>query len=283
MPATVQTLLTQARQQLAATSESPRLDAEVLLCHVLNASRAYLYANPDQAMNARQIAAYTDLITRRCHDQPVAHLTGVREFWSLTLRVTPDVLVPRPETELLVEQALSRIPVGEACDVLDLGCGSGAIVIAIATERPAARLIAVDSSAAALQVARDNAAAHNCGRIRFREGSWFAPVGEQRFNVIVSNPPYVATGQPQLTDPELAHEPPQALYSGVDGLDDIRRIIKDAPTHLQPGGRLLLEHGFDQAGKIAELLERAGFTAIHTHADIAGHPRVTEGRLGAQE
>jgi len=283
MTATLNSLLQQGQRQLAGSSESPRLDAEVLLGHVLQVSRAYLYGNPERVIPAEQAAAYAQLLGERHVGRPVAHLTGEREFWSLPFRVTPDVLSPRPETESLVERALIYIPTDRPCDVLDLGSGSGAISVALATERPLCNVSATDSSRAALGIARENAAAQNCGHINFLEGSWFAPVGNQRFNVIVSNPPYVATGQPELTDPELAFEPPQALYSGADGLDDIRLIIKDAPVHLQPGGRLLLEHGFDQAGKITDLLEQAGFTEVRTHADLAGQPRVTEGRFGAQE
>jgi release factor glutamine methyltransferase len=283
MTATLNTILRQGRRQLADSSASPRLDAEVLLGHVLRVSRAHLYSNPDQVIAAEQAAIYAQLLNERHAGRPVAHLTGQREFWSLSFRVSPDVLSPRPETELLVERALRHIPVSTACAVLDLGCGSGAISVALATERAAALLTGVDNSAAALGIARDNALAHNCGHIEFLPGSWFTPVAQRRFDIIVSNPPYVATGQPELTDAELAHEPPQALYSGVDGLDDIRLIIRDASTYLQPGGYLLLEHGFDQADDVAKLFAQAGFTAIQTCQDLAGLPRVTEGRFRSQE
>ena len=283
MTATVAALLQQGRQQLAGRSDSPRLDAEVLLSHVMQVDRAHLYANPERVIEAEQAGKYAHLLGERLTGRPVAHLTGEREFWSLNFHVTPDVLSPRPETELLVEQALENIPADQPCETLDLGCGSGAIAIALATERPRCRLTATDRSNTALAVARENAAANSCEHIRFLEGSWFEPVGKQCFDLIVSNPPYVATTQPKLTDPELAYEPPQALYSGADGLDDIHFIIRHAPSHLKAGGRLLLEHGFDQAGRIADLLTQAGFTEICTYPDLAGQPRVTEARLGAPE
>lgn len=283
MTATVNTLLQQGRQQLAASSSSPRLDAEVLLGHVMQVDRAHLYANPERVIEAEQAGRYAHLLGERLTGRPVAHLTGEREFWSLSFRVTPDVLSPRPETELLVEQALENIPADQPCETLDLGCGSGAIAIALATERPRCRLTATDLSNTELAVARENAAANSCERIRFLEGSWFEPVGKQRFDLIVSNPPYIATEQPGLTDPELAFEPTQALYSGIDGLDAIRIIIQQAPVHLQPDGLLILEHGFDQAERVADLLEQAGFCHVHTRHDLAGQPRVTEGRKIAQE
>lgn len=283
MPATLKTLLQLGQQRLAASSDSPRLDAEILLCHVLQVSRAHLYANPEQNISAGSAADYEGLLDERHRGRPVAQLTGTREFWSLPFRVTSDVLSPRPETELLVEQAMRHIPVDRACDVLDLGCGSGAIAVAIATERPRCNLTACDISSSALEIARQNAAAHNCGQIRWFTGNWFSPLGEQRFDVIVSNPPYVATDQTGMTDAELAYEPAHALFSGADGLDDIRLIIAGAPAHLRPGGTLLLEHGFDQAERVADLLAQSNFDQIRTHADMAAHPRVTEACFGKQE
>jgi release factor glutamine methyltransferase len=281
MTMTLGTLLTEARQQLAASSDSPRLDAEVLLGHVLQVTRAHLYANPDRPVDAAQTSAYRTLIDARLAGRPVAHLTGEREFWSLPLRVSADVLVPRPETELLVEQCLDQLPEAAACSMLDLGCGSGAIAIAVATERTGCSLTATDSSAAALDLARTNAARLCPGRIEFIAGEWFGPLGGRCFDVIVSNPPYVATGQSELTDPELAFEPAGALYSGPEGLDDIRLIINGASQHLNANGRLLLEHGFDQSASISALMRTAGFSDITTHADLAGQPRVTTGRWSA--
>jgi len=279
MITTLNTLLQQGQRQLTGSSESPRLDAEVLLGHILQVSRAHLYANPKREIAAVQVTEFEQLINERHAGHPVAHLTGEREFWSLPFHVTPDVLSPRPETELLVEQALRHLPTDQPCELLDLACGSGAIAVALATERPRCNVTATDNSNAALVIARENAAANDCARIKFLHGSWFAPVGNQCFDIIVCNPPYVATGHSELTDPELAYEPPQALYSGSDGLDDIRQIIQEAPKNLLPGGQLLLEHGFDQASAINDLLLKAGFTAICTHQDLAGIPRVTQGCL----
>jgi release factor glutamine methyltransferase len=281
MTMTLGTLLTEARQQLAVSSDSPRLDAEVLLGHVLQVTRAHLYANPDRPVDAAKTSAYRTLVDARLSGKPVAHLTGEREFWSLPLRVSSDVLVPRPETELLVEQCLNHLPETSDRSVLDLGCGSGAIAIAVATERSGCSLTATDSSAAALDLALANAARLCPGRIEFVAGDWFAPLAGRCFDIIASNPPYVATGQPELTDPELAFEPADALYSGPDGLDDIRLIINGASQHLNANGHLLLEHGFDQSASINALMRTAGFGDIATHADLAGQPRVTAGRWSA--
>jgi len=281
MTMTLKILLTEGTKQLAETSVSGRLDAELLLCHVLDISRAQLFANPEGLVDEDEATEFFAFVARRAAAEPLAHLTGYREFWSLDLRVTPDVLVPRPETELLVEQALKLIPLNECWDVLDLGTGSGAIPIAVSTERTRCNFTATDSSAAALRIAQWNAAEHADTAIELIEGSWFEPLGNRQFDLIVSNPPYVATSQLELTDAELQYEPKQALYSGADGLDDIRVIIRTTPEHLQPGGILMLEHGFDQADAIAELMQAAGFSDIKTHSDLAGQPRVTEGSLKA--
>jgi release factor glutamine methyltransferase len=283
MTATLKSLLLKGQQQLANSSDSPRLDAEVLLGHVLQANRAHLYANPDREIVATTQAAYAQLLNERHTGRPVAHLTGQREFWSLPFAVSPEVLSPRPETELLVEQALKHIPADQVCEVLDLGCGSGAIAIAIARERTLCKVTATDISKDALNIARDNAASNQCEHICFLEGRWFNAVGPQHFDVIVSNPPYIAIDEAELTDPELAYEPKLALYSGADGLDDIRLIINEAPAHLHPAGVMLLEHGFNQADGIASLFAQQNFAAIRTHADLAAQPRVTEARLDTQE
>lgn len=272
-------LLDQGRDLLTQSSASPRLDAEILLAHVLGVNRAHLYANPDSQLSKVTAENYLDLVRLRSRGHPVAHLTGEREFWSLKLRVTPEVLVPRPETELLVERALDCIPADAEISALDLGCGSGAIAIALATERPACRIVATDKSETALKIAAMNADRYCPGRIEFIAGRWFEPLGGRRFDVIASNPPYVATGQPELTDPELAFEPEDALYSGTDGLDDIRRIIAAAPMHLAAGGWLVLEHGFDQSASIGALMQQAGFDSIASYNDLAGLPRVTAARL----
>ena len=279
MTQTIKTILNDCAKRLADSSESARLDAEILLGKVIEKDRAFLFANPDFAPDPAQLSRLEELIVQRAAGKPVAHLIGSREFWSLQLTVTPDVLVPRPETELLVEQTLRHIPGKADCRIADLGCGSGAIAIALAAERPLAEITATDRSTAALKIAIQNAAAHDQGHIRFIESNWLAGLTDERINILVSNPPYVATNQPELTDPELAHEPPEALFSGSDGLDDIRIIIEQAPAHLADKGWLLLEHGFDQAATIASLMEQAGFTRIECYKDLAGHDRVTAGQI----
>ncbi len=272
-------LLLQGRELLAVSSASARLDAEILLGHVLKVNRAHLYANPESQLEDATAREFLELIRQRACGRPVAHLTGKREFWSLEMQVTPDVLVPRPETELLVERALDCIPADTALRILDLGCGSGAIGIAIATERPLCRITAVDRSAAALRVAASNADRHCPGRIELVDGSWFEPLKGKHFDVIVCNPPYVATNRPELTDRELEYEPAEALYSGADGLNDLRTIVAAAPAHLSRPGRLLLEHGFDQSADVSLLLQQAGFDSIETFNDTAGLARVTSGRM----
>ncbi len=278
MTTSVSEHLRQAASRLTASSESPRLDAEVLLAHALGTSRAYLYANPDQPLDAAAAARFRQLVVLREESRPVAHLTGEREFWSLNLRVSPDVLVPRPETELLVELGLLRLPERAALSIIDLGCGSGAIAIALATERPACAVTATDQSAAALAVAEANARRLCPGRIEFLVSDWYAALAGRRFDMIVSNPPYIATSEHALTDPELGFEPPDALYSGADGLDAIRTLIAGAPDYLQPGGWLLLEHGFAQAAAVRLLMETAGLEEVSSYADPCGHDRVTAGR-----
>lgn len=281
-PETTGALLAWARNQLDSTSDSARLDAEVLLGHALEASRAALYANPDRPVSARQSALYTELVAARKQGRPVAQLTGEREFWSLALQVDSQVLVPRPETELLVERALAHISADEAAHILDLGTGTGAIAIAIASERPNCTLTASDNSAAALTIARANSEQHTPGRINFLQSDWFDALADQRFDLIVSNPPYVSTEESELTDRDLDFEPPEALYSGADGLDDIRKIIAGSPAMLTDQGCLLLEHGHDQADRIRRLLKDAGFVDPVSHADLAGIARVTEARLEAK-
>jgi release factor glutamine methyltransferase len=268
-------VLTALRNRLAGASSTPALDAEVLVAHVLGTARAALAADPDRALAPEEMLALESLARRRLAGEPVAYLTGRREFWSLDLEVTGAVLVPRPETELVVERALAALSGRARPAVLDLGTGSGAIALAIAHERPDAEVTATDTSRAALAVAAANARRLGIGNLRVLEGSWFEPVAGRRFEVIASNPPYVAAGDAALA--ALAHEPRAALAAGAGGLEALTAIARAARVHLQPGGRLILEHGTQQGAAVRALLEGAGLAAVGTRRDLAGHERVTEG------
>jgi release factor glutamine methyltransferase len=275
--ATVAACLQRGARALASRSESPRLDAELLLCHVLRLARSALVVHGAAAVNPDDLCRYEALIAQRAARMPIAYLTGSREFWSLDLHVSPDVLVPRPETELLVELALQRLPEDQPRTVLDLGTGSGAIALALATERPLARIIAVDLSARALAVASSNAVRLGLSRVEFRAGSWFDAVPDLTVDLIVSNPPYVAGNDPALE--LLTHEPALALASGPAGLDALRAIAGSAARHLNPGGWLLLEHGHTQEVEVAGMLRHQGFDGITSHVDYSGKPRVTLGTV----
>ena len=268
--------LARASARLAPASGSARLDAELLLAHVLGLERGRLLARAAEALGADEAAAFEALIARRARGEPVAYLLGRREFWTLDLEVSAAVLVPRPETELLVELALARLPAGGA-RVLDLGTGSGAIGLALARERPAARLDLVDASAAAIALAESNRARLGLGNARTLLGDWYAPVAGERYALIVSNPPYLAATDPHLAAPELGFEPRAALVAGASGLEALAAIIADASPHLEPGGALILEHGAAQGADCRRLLGAAGFGAIATHRDLAGLERATLG------
>ncbi len=252
-------------------------DAKLLLAHVLDKPPAWLFAHAEDRLDAQSVRRFDALVQARVAGTPLAYLTGRRGFWTLDLAVTPDTLIPRPETERLVELALARLPDGVAMRVADLGTGSGAIALAIASERPAVALVATDASKAALAVARDNARAHSLGNVEFRQGSWLQPLAGERYTLIVSNPPYIAEGDPHLAS--LQHEPGLALTSGADGLEAIREIVAAAPGHLQPGGWLLLEHGWDQGDAVRALMESANFVEVSTARDLEDRDRVTLGRL----
>ena len=269
-------LLNAGSRWLDASSDSQRLDAELLLAYALDKPRSYLYQTLSATVPADAADRYAALLGQRASHRPLAQLIGRREFWTFSLKVTADTLVPRPETELLVELALRRIPPDTQLAVADLGTGTGAVAIAIASERPRCRVLATDLCPAALAVARQNALALGLENISFHSGDWFAALNGERLAVIVSNPPYIADDEWCETDPGLGFEPRLALSGGADGLADIRRIVSAAPAHLASGGWLLLEHGFRQAPAVRSLLEQAGFTSISTHADLAGQPRVTE-------
>jgi release factor glutamine methyltransferase len=261
--------------------ETARLDAECLLAHALGCDRLRLYLEYDKPVQAAERQRFRELVKRRADTRvPVAQLTGTREFWSLPFEVSPDVLVPRPETESLVEEALVRLPDPEAAaSVLDVGTGSGAVAIAIARERPKARVVATDLSEAALAVARRNAEALGVAdRLHLAAGDLFA-AAPGAFDLVVSNPPYLALGEAEGLAPELAHEPRAALFAGPDGRELLRRLVDEAPAHLAPGGALALEIAPGQAGDVRQWLEERGFRGARVRRDLAGRPRVVSGRL----
>lgn len=259
----------------AALQGVARLDAQLLLAHLLERPREWLIANDDQALGAELAQRYQSLLTQRADEVPLAYLVGHKEFHGLQLAVDPATLVPRPDTETLVEWALESLPPHAGLRVLDLGTGSGCIALALKAERPQWQVSAVDRSAAALATARGNGERLGLA-VEWLEGSWFAPLAGRRFDLIVSNPPYIATADPHLA--ALRHEPLSALASGADGLDDLRALIAAAPAHLQAGAALLFEHGHDQADTVAELLRSHGFQGVAHRQDLAGHRRCTGGR-----
>jgi release factor glutamine methyltransferase len=276
---TIAEALQQASARLAA-HDSARLDAEVLLMHVLNKPRSHLHAWPEQVLRGTALARFETLVTRRAAGEPVAHLTGRREFWSLALEVTADTLIPRPDTETLVEQALALLPANQPLCVADLGTGSGAIAIALAHERHHWRLYALDRSPACVSVARRNAARLGVPGLRFLIGDWSNAFSSASLDAIVANPPYVDVDDPHLQQGDVRFEPPTALAAGADGLDDIRRLTADAPRVLRPGGYLLLEHAPAQSRAIQDLLLQRNFKDIRTVCDLAGRERVTSARRG---
>ena len=273
-----------ARDLLAAAAgnlggDEASREVELLLSHALGRDRAWLYAHADDALAAADAVRFHSLLMRRAAGEPLAYIIGHREFWSLELSVTPAVLIPRPETELLVELALRKTPQGTEVDIADLGTGSGAIALALARECPRARLLATDASAAALMVARGNAERLGVGNVEFAKGDWCAALGSAKFDLIVSNPPYIADADAHLHQGDLRFEPRGALASGADGFDAIRVIVRDAPVHLKPGGWLLFEHGYEQGVAARVLLEKSGFVGMFTELDLEGRERVSGGSL----
>ena len=280
MSPTVGRLIEDAARNLAASADlvEARLEAQILFGRAMGVSRAWLSAHRNEAADPSVADSFHALVRRRQAGEPVAYLVGRREFYGLEFRVTPDVLIPRADTETLVDVALEKLREGTQLDVLDLGAGSGCIAIAIAHERPAARVTATDISETALKVARDNAVAIGVD-VELVRGAWFEPLAGRRFDLIVSNPPYVATGDQHLQQGDLRFEPATALASGTDGLADIRIIVAHAPGYLRQGGWLLFEHGYEQADVCRDLLLDAGFGEVISRADIAGLPRVAGARL----
>lgn len=263
----------------AAQQATSRIEARVLLREVLQQSDAWLLAHDDELLTADQAQQYVALVVRRVAGEPIAYITGRREFYGREFQVTPAVLIPRPETELLVELALQRLPAGASARVLDLGTGSGCIGITLAAERPQAQVTLVDVSKAALEIAQTNAGQWAPANTRLLHGDWYSAIADEPYDLIVANPPYVAEDDTHLQQGDLRFEPRTALAAGVDGLNDLQRIIALAPQHLRAGGCLLLEHGHDQAVACAWLLEAAGFQDVFNASDLAGVPRVSGGQL----
>jgi release factor glutamine methyltransferase len=258
-----------------------RHEAELLLLHALQRPRSWLFAHATDPVDLADRDSFHALLARRAAGEPVAYITGQWGFWTLQLEVSPATLIPRPETELLVEQALARLPADRPCTIADLGTGSGAIALALASERPLVQVLATDFSGEALAVAKRNAARNAVSNVAFAQGAWHAPLQGQRFDLIASNPPYIASDDPHLARGDLRFEPSTALASGQDGLDDIRLIADGARAHLLPGGWLLLEHGWDQGAAIRALLQQAGLDEVQTVQDLEQRDRVTLGRRPA--
>lgn len=275
----VRELLAAARTRLSV-QPAGRLEAEILLCQAVGKNRAWLFANPEHPVEPIQEGSYRELVERRSDGEPIAYLTGVREFWSLPIRVTPDVLIPRPETELLVESVLAAIPPDARWRIADLGTGSGAIALVIARERPLCEVHATDISEAALEVARENERELAPGRITFHRGSWLDPL-DGRFHLLVSNPPYIAPGDPHLLQGDCRFEPAGALTTGHGGLQAFQQIAGQALKFLEPGGMLVFEHGPDQGGAVREILERLGYHDIATRKDLENRERMTSGLSSA--
>ncbi len=269
-------VLQSAVWQLSDASDSARLDAEVLLADALGEPRHITFAHPEKRLDALSLARFQSLVRRRARGEPVAYITGNREFWSLPLSVSPDTLIPRPETELLVERALERFAPGSCLSVADIGTGCGAIALALAAERPEWTVVATDVSERALGVAAGNARHLGLARIEFRAGCFCAALAGARVDLLVSNPPYVAEDDPHLSTGDLRYEPYLALCGGRDGLRALDALIREAPASLERPGEILLEHGAAQARAVAALLATAGFEEISTACDYAGHARVTQ-------
>ena len=274
----IKTLLAHAANSLTSHSDSPLLDAEVLLGFVLNKPRTYLRAWCDNTLTDQQISAFEALIKQRLQGIPIAYLTGTREFWSRDFTVTPDVLIPRPDTELLIELSLDIIPKNQAVNLIDLGTGSGIIAVTLAAERPNAQVIAVDASLAALAVARLNARQHQLTNIEFYQSDWFANVPKLLFDLVISNPPYIDFDDEHLQQGDVRFEPKTALIAEDQGLSDIQIIADKARGYLKPAGHLLIEHGYNQAPQVQAIFNALAYDKVQSYLDLSGQPRVTYGR-----
>lgn len=276
---TIKENLISSISQLSLVSDSAKLDSELLLSYTINKSRSYLYAWEEEKVTKSEQEKFNHLLNRRLQGEPIAHILGKRGFWSLDLVVTPDTLIPRPDTERLVELALDIIPQQAQWKILDMGTGTGAIALSLAKERPDCFITATDQSVAALDVARENARRNKITNIDFILSDWFAELDNQQFNMIVSNPPYICDNDPHLHQGDVRFEPLSALTAGEDGLNDIRTIIKHSQRHLLHGAALLLEHGYDQADAVCNLLKQADFNDIHNIKDYGDNPRVSVGYI----
>ncbi|MDD2701426.1 MAG: peptide chain release factor N(5)-glutamine methyltransferase [Sideroxydans sp.] len=265
------------RETLDMERDEARSEVQALLQSVLDVNRAYLLAHPERVLTEQEFSRYQSLLQRRLLGEPLAYIQGEREFFGLNFKVSPATLIPRADTELLVEQALARIPSQGPYRVLDLGTGSGAIAISIALARADIEVTAVDASEVALAVAQENARRLAVANVNLLRSDWYNALAGQRYNLIVSNPPYIAAADNHLSQGDLRFEPISALASGTDGLDDIRRIIEGAHAHLEDGSWLLLEHGYDQAAAVRGLLNQAGFEKVCSDKDLAGIERVSRG------
>lgn len=261
----------------AVLGKNPELEAEILLCHVLNKNRAYLYAHYEELVSSQQLEAYQNLMAQRAQGIPIAYLTGTREFWSLNLKVNQHTLIPRHETELLVELALEKIPDHPNTRILELGTGSGAIALAIAKERPHWYVVACDISEEALNIAQENAQHNKISNVSFYHSDWFTNIPQQPYHAIVSNPPYIAEEDPHLHEGDLRFEPRNALASSQEGLADLQWIIKHGYNYLLPNGLLLLEHGYDQKLNIQTILKELSYKNVQCWKDLLGHDRVSGG------
>ncbi len=274
----IQSTLNSASDVLRHTSESHQLDAEILLGKVLEKNRAYLRAWPEHELTQEQYDSFQVLLKKRKYGQPIAYITGHKEFWSRDFTVNQHVLVPRPETELLVELALDLNPDNQSGTVLDLGTGSGAIGITIAAERPAINVIATDNSQQALEVAKANAQKHKIDNIEFLHSHWFKQLDNQQFDLVLSNPPYIDAADPHLQQGDVRFEPENALIAKQNGLQDFIEIAEAAKHHLLSGGYLLVEHGYNQKQQVQSIFHRLNYTNINNYCDLAGQPRVTSGQ-----
>ncbi len=273
----IDSLLASATERLAPLSDTARLDAEVLLCHCLHKNRSFLRAWPEHRPSTDQINRFEAMVSQRQQGIPVAYLVGKREFWSREFEVDPAVLIPRPDTELLVELSLSLLPSGQPCKIIDLGTGSGILAITLAAERPLAEVVATDISLAALDIAQRNTQRLHVTNVRFLASHWFDAVSERDFDLVISNPPYIADDDPHLRQGDVRFEPQTALVSAENGLKDIRLIADQARRHLKIGGHLLIEHGYNQQAEVQDIFEQVNYRQVTAHKDLAGNPRVTSG------